>query len=447
LQDIESKVVIGGGEQSFVKLHHLQRVLSGEKIDIDPADIASLGAREHRNVQKKVQQLKSEVHLRDIDIKTLSDELERKEKRIIALSRTVEETRKTIQKGLQHQNEDSYLDQLSELMGQLSAFDTSDRAQKIELAKLRVKVKEAEVFTEQLDGAVEHMANLETENQALKQQVAKLQEQTVGEAAAQQTGCEITYQSYNREVMAELNRLQPFEAEVQRLQKELTEAKGFRAAAIKFESQVLPLITQVSEKEKEIYDLQSEKSQLEARIVALGNRDAEGEIVRLREQLIAKEEELRQLKSEMVDKTGGQKAAGYDEEAYIHLKRQLELKEKENLNLKSKSAALAPSNKPTPKPRTKDAATDQSADQTPPLDPPTDVVELQKILEEKEAQIAHMGQQLQKFEKTATDLMELIHHRKGQSQIVKELRQQLARAEVSAISSGKRGRACILLCV
>ena len=440
-------MVTGGGEPSSVKLHHLQRVLSGEKIDIDPAELASLGARERRSVQRKVQQLRNEVHFRDVDIKTLSDELELKEKRIIALERAIEETRKTTQKGLRHTNEDSYLDQLTELMGQLSAFDASDRAQKNELAKLRVKVKEAEAVTEQLDGAVEHMANLETENQALKQQVAKLQEHTVDEAAAQQTGGEITYQSYNQEVMAELNRLQPFEAEVQRLQKELTEAKGFHAAAIKFESQILPLITQVSEKEKEIFDLQTEKSQLEARILALGNRDAEGEIIRLREQLLAKEEELRQLKSEMVDKTGGRKAAGYDEEAYAHLRRQLELKEKENLNLKSKFAALAPPEKPTPKPRTRDAATDQAADQPPPLDPPTDVVELQKILEEKEAQIARMGQQLQKFEKTATDLTKLVHHTKGQSQIVKELRQQLARAEVSAISSGKKGHACISLCV
>jgi len=310
-----------------------------------------------------------------------------------------------------------------------------------------VKVKEAEAVTGQLDGVVERMSGLETENQALKQQVLKLQKQAVDETTDQQGGTEITYQSYNRGVMAELKRLQPLEAEVQHLRKELTEAEGFRAEAIKFESQVVPLITQVSEKEKEISDLQTEKSQLEARIMALDNRDAKGEIARMREQLIAKEEELRQLKSEMVDKTGGRKAAGYDEEAYAHLKRQLELKEKENLNLKSKFAALAPPEKPTPKPRTRDAATDQAADQPPPLDPPTDVVELQKALQEKEAQIALMGQQLQKFEKTATDLTKLVHHTKGQSQIVKELRQQLARAAVSAISSGKKGHVCISLCV
>ena len=180
--------------------------------------------------------------------------------------------------------------------------------------------------------------------------------------------------------------------------------------------------------------------------MTLGNRDAEGEIVSLREQLIAKEEELRQLKSEMVDKTGGWKTAGYDEEFYAHLKRQLDLKEKENLNLKFKIAALAAPEKPTPKPRVRDAATDQSADQPPPLDPPTDVVQLQKILEEKEAEIARMGQQLRQFEKTATDLTKLVHHTKGQSQIVKELRQQLARAAVSAISSGKKGHACSSVC-
>jgi len=432
LQDVEPKVVIGGGEQSSFKLHRLQRVLSGEKIEIDPAELASLGARERRTVQRKVQQLQNEVHLRDIDIKTLSDHLDLKEKRIIALRRTIEETRKTTEKGLRHQNENSYLDQLTELTGQLSAFEISDRAQRNELAKLRVKVKEAEAVTEQLDGAIGHMTDLETENQALKQQVEKLQKQAVVETTEQQGSTEITYQSYSREVMAELKRLQPLEAEVEHLQKELTEAQEFRKDAIKLESQVVELITRVSEKEKEVAELQSEKTQLEARIVAMGPRDVEGEIARMREQLFAKEEELTWLKSERVAKTGGQKDAGHAEEV-ARLKMKLDLKEKDNLKLRSQVASLAalvPPGKPTLIPRTRDAATDQSADQPPPLDPPTDVVELQKILQEKEAQIALMGQQLQQFDKTATELTKIVKHTKGQSQIVKELRQQLARAEV-----------------
>ena len=429
-------MVTGGAEHSSVDLRQYQRVLSREQIVIDPAELAGLGARERRTVQRKLQQLQNEVGYRDIDIKTLSDQLELKEKRITALNRAIEETRKTTVKGLRHLNEDSYLEQLTELTGQLSALDETDRAQKNELVKLRVKVKEAEEVTGQLDGVVEQMSDLESQNQALKQQ---LQKQGVGEA--QQSGGEITYQSYNQGVMAELNRLQPFEAEVQRLQKELTEAEGYHKEAVKLESQVLELITRVSEKEKEVSDLQSAKSQLEARIVALPPRVVEGDILRMREQLLAKDEELTRLKSERVDKSRGQKAAGYSEEA-PHLKRQLELKEKEISNLKSKVASLAASahpDKPTPKPRMKDTAADQTADQPPPLDPPTDVAELQRVLQEKEAKVVRMGQQLQQFEKTATELTRLVSHTKGQSKVVKELRQQLARAEVCAVSSGEVG--------
>ena len=305
-----------------VNLRQYQRVLSREQIDIDPAELAGLGARERRTVQRKLQQLQNEVSFRDIDIKTLSDQLEEKEKRITALNRAIEVTRKTTEKGLRHQNEDSYLEQLTKLTGQLCALEASDRAQKNELVKLRVKVKEAEVVTGQLDGVVEQMSDLESQNQALKQQVGKLQEQGVGEA--QQSGGEITYQSYNREMMAELKRLKPLEAEVQRLQKELTDAEGFHIDAVKLECQVVDLITRVSEKEKEVSDLQSAKSQLEARIVALPPRDVEGEIVRMREQLRAKEKELSRLKSERMDTTRGQKAA---EEA-TRLKVLLDLKEK-----------------------------------------------------------------------------------------------------------------------
>ena len=405
----------GGAEHSSVDLRQYQRVLSREQIDFDPAELAGLGSRERRTVQRKLQQLQNEVGFRDVDIKTLSDQLEEKEKRITALNRAIEVTRKTAEKGLRHQNEDSYLEQLTKLTGQLSALEASDRAQKNELVKLRVKV----------------MSDLESQNQALKQQVAKLQKQDVGEA--QQSGGEITYQSYNRELMAELKRLQPLEAEVQRLRKELTDAEGFHKEAVKLESQVLDLITRVSEKEKEVSDLQSAKSQLEARIVA--PRDVEGEIVRMREQLLAKDEELTRLKSERVDTTRGQKAA---EEA-TRLKVQLDLKEKDNLKLRSQVAslaALAPADKPTPKARKKDAAANQAADQPPPLDPPTDVAELQKVLQEKEAKIAHMSQQLQQFEKTASELTKFVSHTRGQSQIVKELRHKLARAEVCAVSSG-----------
>ena len=346
-------MVTEGIEQSSIELQHLQRVLSRERMGVDSADLANLGARERRSVQKKVQQLRNDIDFKDNEIKMLSDQLEQKDKRITALNRTIEVTRKTTEKGLRHQNEDSYLDQLTVLTGQLSALETSDRAQKNELAKLRVKVKEAEAVTGQLDGVVERMSGLETENQELKQQVEKLQKQVVGETTDQHGGTEITYQSYNRGVMAELKRLQPLEAEVKRLQKELTEAEGFHKEAIKFESQVVELITQMSEKEKEVADLQSEKSQLEARISAMA--------------------------------------------------------------------------------------------QPPPLYLPTDVVELQKILEEKEAKIAYMGQQLQQFEKTATDLMKLVHHTKGQSQIVKELRQLLARAEVcgAIIRDGHSDKDCI----
>jgi len=113
LQDVVSKVVTGGVEQSSVELQHLQRVLSRERIGIDSADLANLGARERRSVQKKVQQLQNDIDLKDNEIKTLSDQLELKEKRITALNRTIEVTRKTTEsniKGSSYFNKQSVLE-------------------------------------------------------------------------------------------------------------------------------------------------------------------------------------------------------------------------------------------------------------------------------------------------------------------------------------------------
>ena len=257
-QDGVSKVVIEGRAQGSVKLEDVQRAMSKEPIEVSPAELASLGARDRRRVEKKIQQLQVEVDLKDTEIETLSSQLEQKEQRIEALNKVLEQTKKTSQRGLRHTNEDSYLENITKMTEQLSAYEVSDRKQKNELVKLNAKVKEAEAVTEQLDGAFQQMGELETENRMLKEQIARQ-----GGGGEQQGGREVTYQSYSREMMAELSRLRPFEEEVQRLQKELEEAKSFRKDAVLHHSQTVKLTTKLSEMEEESRRVHAEKRHLE----------------------------------------------------------------------------------------------------------------------------------------------------------------------------------------
>ena len=418
-QDGVSKVVIEGRAQGSVKLEDFQRAMSKEPIEVGPAELASFGARDRRSVEKKIQQLQVEVDRKDTEIETLSNQLEQKEQRIKVLSEVLEQTKKTSQRGLRHTNEDSYLENITKMTEQLSAYEVSDKKQKNELVKLNAKVKEAEAVTEQLDGAIQQMGELETENRMLKEQIAR---QGGGGAGEQQGGREVTYQSYSREMMAELSRLRPLEEEVQRLQKELEEAKSFRKDAVLHHSQVVKLTTKLSEMEEESRRVHAEKRHLEGSYKTL-----ESEVNSLRAQLHAKEAQVGQLMSDRpVQRAGTAESA----EEVSQLRRQLDLKEREISKLKSQLSELASSLKPKPRARLKDTAIGQSADEPPPLELPTDMVELQQLLEVKDAKIERLSQQLQKFEKTAADLTKIVEHTKGQSRIVKDLRQELARKEV-----------------
>ena len=410
-----------GRRQGSVKLEDVQRALSKEPIEISPAELASLGARERRSVQKKIQQLQIEVDLKENEIETLSNQLEQRGQRIEILSKSLEQTRQTTKRGLRHTNEDSYLENITKMTEQLSAYEISDRAQKNELVKLRAKVKEAETVTEQLDGAIQQMDELETENRMLKEQIAR---QGGGGTGEQKHGTEVTYQSYNQKMMAELSRLRPFEQEVQRLQKDLEEAKSFHKDAVLHHSRVVTLTTKLSEMEEENRRVRAEYHDLEGSYKMLEN-----EINNLRAQLQAKEAQVGQVVSHRpVQRAGGGAAESVEEVS--QLRRHLDLKEKEILRLKSQLTELASSMKPNPRARLKDGAMGQSTDEPPPLELPTDMVELQQLLREKDAKIASISRQLQMFEKTATDLTKIVEHTKGQSRIVKDLRQELARKEV-----------------
>ena len=601
-----------GRPQGFVKLEDVQRALSKEPIEVSQAELASLGARERRSVQKKIQQLQVEVDLKDNEIETLSNQLEQRGQRIEVLSKVLEQTQQTTKRGLRHTNEDSYLENLTKMTEQLSTYEISDRAQKNELVKLHAKVKEAETVTEQLDGAIQQMEELETENRMLKEQIArqrievlskvleqtqqttkrglrhtnedsylenltkmteqlstyeisdraqknelvklhakvkeaetvteqldgaiqqmeeletenrmlkeqiarqrievlsKVLEQTQqttkrglrhtnedsylenltkmteqlstyeisdraqknepvklhakvkeaetvteqldgaiqqmeeletenrmlkeqiarqggGGAREQQHGREVTYQSYNQEVMAELSHFRPFKQEVQRLQKDLEEAKSFQKDAVLYHSQVMTLTTKLFEMEEENRTVLGEYHDLEG-----SHKVLENEINSLRAQLQVKGAQVGQVVSDRMQRAGG--GAAESAEGISQLRRQLDLKEREILKLKSQLAELTSSMKSNPRAQLKDAAIGQSADEPPQLDLPTDMVELQQLLREKDAKIAAISRQLQMFEKTATDLMKIVEHTKGQSRIVKDLRQELARKEVYTCS-------------
>ena len=409
-----------GWRQGSVKLEDVQRAMSKEPIEVSRAKLASLEARERRSVQKKIQQLQDEVDLKDNEIETLSNQLEQRGQRIEVLSKVLEQTQQTTKKGLRHTNEDSYLENITKMTEQLSTYEISDRAQKNELVKLHAKVKEAETVTEQLDGAIHQMEELETENRTLKEQIAR---QGGGGAREQQHGREVTYQSYNQEMMAELSRLRPFEQEVQRLQKDLEEAKSFHKDAVLHHSRVITLTTKLSEMEEENRRVRGEYHDLEG-----SHKVLENEINCLRAQLQTKEAQVGQIVSDRMQRAGG--GAAESAEEVSQLRRQLDLKEREISKLKSQLTEVASSMKPNPRARLKDAAMGQSTDEPPPLDLPTDMVELHQLLREKDAKIAFITRQLQTFEKTAADLTKIVEHTKGQSRIVKDLRQELARKEV-----------------
>ena len=416
-QDGVPKVIMEGRPQGFVKLEDVQRAMSKEPIEISRAELASFGARERRSVQKKIQQLQTQVSLRDNEVETLSNQLEQRGPRIEILSKSLEQTTK---RGLRHTDEDSYLENITKMTEQLNAYEISDRAQKNELVKLHAKVKEAETVTEQLDGAIQQMEELETENRMLKEQIAR---QGGGVPGEQQHGREVTYQSYNQEMMAELSRLRPFEQEVQRLQKDLEEAKSFHKDAVLHHSRVITLTTKLSEMEEENRRVRGEYHDLEG-----SHKVLENEINSLRAQLQVKGAQVGQVVSDRMQRAGG--GAAESAEGISQLRRQLDLKEREILKLKSQLTELTSSMNPNPRAQLKDAAMGQSTDEPPPLDLPTDMVELQQLLREKDAHIASINRQLQLFEKTAADLTKIVEHTKGQSRIVKDLRDELARKEV-----------------
>ena len=217
------------------------------------------------------------------------------------------------------------------------------------------------------------------------------------------------------------------EQEVERLQKELEEAKSFQKDVVLHHSQTVKLTTKLSEMEEESRRVHAEKRHLEGSYKTL-----ESEINSLRAQLHTKEVQVGQLMSDRPVQRAGSGTAESAEEV-SQLRRQLDLKEREISKLKSQLSELASSLKPKPRAQLKDAAMGQSADEPPPLELPTDMVELQQLLREKDAKMALMSRQLQTFEKTATDLTKIVEHTKGQSRIVKDLRQQLARTEVCIV--------------
>ena len=220
------------------------------------------------------------------------------------------------------------------------------------------------------------------------------------------------------------------EQEVERLQKELEEAKSFQKDAVLHHSQTVKLTTKLSEMEEEIKGIHAEKRHLEGSYKTL-----ESEINSLRAQLHAKEAQVRQLTSDRPVQRAGSGMAESAEEV-SQLRRQLGLKEREISKLKSQ---LSEKYSQVVKLTTKLSEIEEESRRVRAdyrhLEGSykmlyNDVAELQQLLQEKNAMIECMSRQLQTYEKTVADLMKMVECTKGQRHIVKDFRQQLAKTEV-----------------
>ena len=219
-----------------------------------------------------------------------------------------------------------------------------------------------------------------------------------------------------------------FEQEVQRLQKELEEAKSFQKDAVLHHSQTVKLTTKLSEMEEESRRVHTEKRHLEGSYKTL-----ESEINSLRAQLHTKEAQVGQLMSDRpVQRAGTAESA----EEVSQLRRQLGLKEREISKLKSQ---LSEKHSQVVKLTTKLSEMEEESRRVRAdyrqLEGSykvlyNDVAKFQQLLQEKNAMIECKSQQLQTYEKTVADLMKIVECTNRQSHIVKDFKQQLAKTEV-----------------
>ena len=361
--------------------------------------------------------LQREVDLKDIEIETLHDQLEKMKERVSILNEVIHKNTETAKRGLRSGDVDQYTEQVTRLTEQLSQYDTANREQKKELAKLRQKVESFGEIERQLESATVQMSRYEFENQSLRQKMTDLELTTASGGIVGGDTSKVA------RLESELQRLRPLEGEVQRLNEELESSKHYHGLAKDFQLKISALKREVQQKADVIAQIQSQTPR-----EPTNPAKTEAEMVFLRKQLATKEEEITRLRSERlkpkasgkptVDSVTVQELAGQ----LAQVRKEVAMRDREITRLKTERARLEASGSVS------DGVSHSPLESH-------QVKELHRLLKEKDDKITKLTEQLQQFERTATDLTKIVQHSKDQSRVVMELKEQLERSEVHHVHS------------
>ena len=384
-----------------------------------------------------VRQLRTEVGLKDVEIEDLRDQMKKKDERITALNQVIQKNTETAKRGLRSGDVDVYTEQVTRLTAQLSEYDTADKEQKKELAKLRQKVESVGEIEQQLQTAAIQMSQYEADNRSLRDKMAAVDLKTASGGGVDD--------SQTAQLERELQRLRPLEGEVQRLNAELERSKHYHQLAKDFQLQISALKHEIQQRAQTIVELESQRP------MASVPEKTEAEMHFLRQQLSRKEEEIAQLRSEVVGSAGSDVGHLRRQSEVAELQKQLHAKNQEIAQLRASGKATVDSitvqelagtlaqvrhetalkdreiaRLKTEKERLESSASDKTSGDV----QSHQVKELHRLLKEKDDKVTKLTHQLQQFEKTATDLTKIVQHSKDQSRAVMELKEQLERSEV-----------------
>ena len=405
-------------------------------------------------IQRDVGELKVAISFRDQDIETLSEQLKLKEERITALNEVIVKHQETAKRGLRSGDVDSYTEQVTSLAEQLSKYDESDRRQKSEIAKLQLKVREAEEVEKQYVGTAMQISQYADENKALRERLSRLER----EGAARLGDREQLHDGTIASLESEIQRLQPFEAQVQQLGKALNEHREYRKMAADYQGRLTQTQGELEQKKREIArlqeakpplsidpevvvelqreisglkkELQSKQQEIHHMIgvkstpVAMGTTDSDtprlqAQVTHLKKQLGSKETQISELERENASLLSGSSHAQWLRGEVAKLKKEVETKENEILRLQMEMG--------------KHEASSSMPEQAV-SSPSPEVAELQQALREKESMLVKLSEQLGQFQKTARDLTKIVEHSKGQSKVVLNLKEELAKEKVMSIA-------------
>ena len=310
--------------------------------------------------------------------------------------------------------------------------------QKKELAKLRQKVERVGEIEQQLQAATMQMSQYEADNQTLR---AKMSGLALESASGGIEDGQIA------QLERELQRLRPLEGEVQRLNAELETSKRYHDMAKDYQLQISALKREIQQRAQTIVQLESRKPTGTAETTDPTKTEAEMQF--LRQSLTKKEEEIAQLRSEVTRTTGGDAGQLRIQSEVTELQKQLHAKTQEIAQLRASGKPAGDSITvqelagTLAQVKQESASKDreitrlktemvrlESSDKTSGDAQSHQVTELHRLLKEKDDKVNKLTLQLQRFEKTATDLTKIVQHSKDQSRAVMELKEQLERSEV-----------------